>query len=217
MEVLTHRLLNAPDAGMRLLTAAAASYRDQRPAAGEALGGRFLESEAAADLSEDAIEQTLARITALEVSDNRSRYYASAANAATRSLGELSLLPDPVKEAAFDAIGAGRRWGMAGFGIRRMALPILADCKVELLRIEPGAGVANHDHEDEEYTLVLTGAFHDGHARFAPGDINVGQPGFRHEPRAEAGQVCYALAVSYGAPAFEGPMGLLQRLTGFGR
>ena len=75
----------------------------------------------------------------------------------------------------------------------------------------------SHDHEAEEYTLVLTGAFHDGHARFGPGDINVGLPGFRHEPKAQAGQVCYALAVSYGPAAFEGPMGLLQKITGFGR
>jgi len=217
MEVLTNRLLNAPDAGLRLLSAAAASFRDLRPAAGESLGGRFLEAEAQADLPAGVLEQTLSRISALESGDSRSRYHAAAANAATRSLGELALLPDPVREAAYDAIGAGRRWGMAGFGIRRMTLPVAADCRVDLLRIEPGSGVSSHDHEDEEYTLVLTGAFHDGHARFAPGDINVGTPGFRHEPRAEAGQVCYALAVSYGAPAFEGPMGLLQKLTGFGR
>ena len=209
--------MTAPDAGLRLLSAAAATFQDDAHSSGESVGGWFLDAEMPAALGPDALDQTFARIAALEAIDSRTRYFAAAAKEATRSLGELSMLPDVVQQAAFDAIGSGRRWGMAGFGIRRMTLPVDAPCKVDLLRIEPGAGVVSHDHEAEEYTLVLTGAFHDGHARFGPGDINVGLPGFRHAPQAEAGQVCYALAVGYGPATFEGPMGLLQKLTGFGR
>nr|WP_240902986.1 cupin domain-containing protein [Caulobacter sp. SLTY] len=97
-----------------------------------------------------------------------------------------------------------------------MDTPLPGGGHVDLLRIEPGAGVATHDHEGEEFTLVLTGAFDDGHATYGPGDINVGLPGFKHEPKALPGDVCFALAVSYGSAKFDGSIGLLQRLTGFG-
>ena len=83
------------------------------------------------------------------------------------------------------------------------------------MRIEPGFGAALHDHAAEELTLILTGAYHDGHARYAAGDLSVARPGFTHVPVAEAGQICYVLAVSYGPPKFHGVFGLAQKLLGF--
>jgi putative transcriptional regulator len=211
------RLRTAPDAGLRLLASAAAELRDASPAPGEGIAGLFLEAEAPAALSADAADQALARIEALERSEGSARAR-QAATAAAGSLAELLALPDAVRHAAFEAIAAGRDWGFAGFGIRRLPLapPASGEARIDLLRIEPGRGVAPHDHRGEEYTLVLAGAFHDGHGTYRPGDINVGLPGFTHEPRALPGAACYALALSYGPLVFEGPVGLLQRLTGFG-
>ncbi len=200
-----------------LLARTAASIRDILPPLAEAgpgdvLGGGFLEVEPPAALDVGAADRALARIDAFDALETR-----AAARLATRGLGELMTLPEPVREAAFGAILEGRGFGFAGFGIRRLTLPTPGEARVDILRIEPGYGVAGHDHEGEEFTLVMTGAFNDGHQTYRPGDINVGQPGFVHEPKALPGVVCYALAVSYGSPAFEGPVGLLQKLTGFGR
>ncbi|MBI1405037.1 MAG: hypothetical protein GC145_02805 [Caulobacter sp.] len=219
IDLFVDRLRDAPDAGLKLLAATAASLRDDRPAPGEALAAGFLDAETPVALGEDAADQALARIAAFESLDTppAPASVKRAAGAASRSLGELLALPDPVREAAYEAIVEGGHFGFAGFGIRRLTLPMPGEGKVDLLRIEPGAGVASHDHEGDEFTLVLTGAFHDGHEVYGPGDINVGAPGFKHEPKALPGEVCYALAVSYGSAAFEGPVGLLQKLTGFGR
>jgi putative transcriptional regulator len=214
IEVFADRLRQAPDAGLKLLASAAASVRDDRPAPNEDLAGAFLDEEAPFALEAGGADAALARIDALGDLDARAPV---AAAGAAKGLHELMSLPDPVREAAFGAILGGKNFGFAGFGIRRLSIPMDGPGQVDLLRIEPGAGVANHDHEGEEFTLVLTGAFNDGHDTFYPGDINVGVPGFKHEPKALPGEVCFALAVSYGSARFDGSIGLLQKLTGFGR
>lgn len=177
----------------------------------DTLGGTFLDVEAPLALAPNAIDQALARIDALEAIDHEAR---AAATKANRGLGELLKLPDPLREAAFEALADGRRWRFLGFGIRGLKLPLGGEGETQLLRIEPGANVAEHDHSGGEYTLVVTGAFNDGHARYVPGDVNVGRPGFVHEPRAEMGEVCFALAVSFGDPMFGFPVNVLQKLTG---
>jgi putative transcriptional regulator len=197
--------------GLRLMEATAAVLRGAPVMPGDVVGGAFLEDEAPAALSANAAEQAFARIDALQTIDSRAR---SAAGAAGRELGEVLMLPDPLREAVFDAMGEGRRWKFLGFGIRSLKLPMDGGGETQLLRIEPGANVAEHDHQGEEYTLVVTGAFHDGHDRYGPGDVNVGRPGFSHEPKAEPGEVCYALAVSFGQARFGFPVNILQKLTG---
>lgn len=197
--------------GLRLMEATAAVLRGAPVMPGDVVGGAFLEDEAPAALSANAAEQAFARIDALQTIDSRAR---SAADTAGRELGEVLMLPDPLREAVFDAMGEGRRWKFLGFGIRSLKLPMDGGGETQLLRIEPGANVAEHDHEGEEYTLVVTGAFHDGHDRYGPGDVNVGRPGFSHEPKAEPGEVCYALAVSFGQARFGFPINILQKLTG---
>lgn len=89
--------------------------------------------------------------------------------------------------------------------------PIIA----ELMRIEPGRGAPRHDHDGPELTLLLKGAFHDGHRRFGPGEVSIAGPGHVHRPVAEAGEICYALAVRDGPLRFTGALGLIQRALGF--
>jgi putative transcriptional regulator len=86
--------------------------------------------------------------------------------------------------------------------------------KAVLMRIEPGVGVFGHDHAGDEVTLILTGAYNDGHARFGPGDVSLARPGLVHAPRAEPGAVCYVLAASDGPPRLQGLPGLVQRIIG---
>lgn len=204
----------ASHAGLRLMEATAAVLRGDQslPLPSDVLGGAFLDTESPLALAGGAAETALARIAALEAIDDRAR---SAARGAGKGLGEVLTLPDPLREAVFEAIGAGRKWRFLGFGIRGLKLAVDGEGETELLRIEPGHGVAPHDHDGEEYTLVVTGAFHDGHQRFGPGDVNIAQPGFVHAPIAENDGVCYALGVSLGGGArFEGAFGLFQRLSG---
>ena len=199
------------DPGLRLLAAAAAELRGAEARPRDDLSAAFLESETPEALAPDAADRALARIDQLEAIDARAGQ-ASAARAG-RYLTELTLLPDPVREAVYDAMQAGGRWLFSGPGIRRLDLPTGGEGKTLLLRIEPGAGVGRHDPKGDEYTLVLTGSFHYGHRRYGPGDVNIGQAGFVHQPIADPGEVCYALGVEFGGAKFDGLLGLVQRLT----
>lgn len=209
---------NLPDPaghpGLRLMEATAAVLRGERapPTEADALGGAFLDTETPLALAPDAADRALARINRLEAQDSQSR---DAAGRAGRSLSEILDLPDPLREAVFEAMGQGRKWRFLGFGIRGLKLAVGGEGETELLRIEPGHGVAPHDHGGEEYTLVVTGAFHDGHERFGPGEVNIARAGFVHAPVAEKDEVCFALGVSLGGGArFEGAFGVFQRLSG---
>lgn len=200
------------DPGLRLLAAAAAELRGARARPDDALAAAFLEAETPESLAPDAADRALARIDQLEAIDSRAASQAGAARAG-RYLAELTLLPDPVREAVYDAMQGGGRWLFSGPGIRRLDLPTGGEGKTLLLRIEPGAGVGRHDHNGDEYTLVLTGSFHDGHDHYGPGDVNIGRAGFVHQPIADEGEVCYALGVEFGGAKFDGLLGLVQRLT----
>lgn len=200
--------------GLRLMEATAAVLRadTSAPGASDVLGGAFLEGEAPLPTADDAVDRALAQIDRLEAIDSRAR---AAAGRASRGLGEMLALPDPLREAVFEAMAAGRKWRFLGFGLRGLKLAVGGEGETELLRIEPGRGVAPHDHDGEEYTLVVTGAFHDGHEHFGPGDVNIARPGFVHAPLADEGEVCFALGVSLGGGArFEGAFGVFQRLSG---
>jgi len=171
----------------------------------------FLAEEAPAALAADALNRVLAEIDAEDAADANAK-----SGLAGQAHGEeLAGLPAPVRDAALDALAANGRWRFAALGIQR--LPLISDhgAHAELMRIEPGRGVAEHDHEDEELTLVLTGAYNDGEGSYRPGDVSLARPGFVHTPRAEPGEVCYVLVAFKGAPRFRGVFGLAQRLFGF--
>ena len=134
-----------------------------------------------------------------------------AAQAAGQGLQELLDLPDAVRDQALEA---GAAWQFAGPGVRSMELMRDGSAKAELIRLEPGRGVPHHGHDGREFTLVLTGAFHDGRARYARGELCAADPSTEHKPVAEDGEVCIALAVSDGPLAFTGPLGWVQRALG---
>ncbi len=171
----------------------------------------FLAEEDPAPLAADALDRVLDRIDAAETLDRR----AQAAAERDGPTAEIAALPSPVREAALEAMAGPHRWTFAGLGIQRLALFCDQGERAELLRIEPGHGVPDHDHEDEELTLVLTGAYHDGYAAYGPGDVSVAHPGFIHNPRAEPGEICFVLLTYRGAPRFKGVFGLAQRAFGF--
>lgn len=175
------------------------------------LGGAFLGDEAPADLSAKALDQVLARIEAADAFDARAAEFAAHGDSIA---AEVAGLPSPLREAALDAL-ANDRWRLGGVGIRRLILGASGAAQAELMRIEPGFGTPAHDHTAEELTLIVTGAYDDGHAWYGPGDLSIAEPGFAHAPTALKGDICYVLAVTYGPPRFLGLFGGLQKVLGF--
>tara|TARA_R110002072_G_scaffold150291_4_gene298584 strand:+ start:1249 stop:1932 length:684 start_codon:yes stop_codon:yes gene_type:complete len=216
IEGLAAGQLNAP---LRLL---ARTYVETNAGAAAALddldtaGGAFLMSETPARMADNSLETALALIDALESGSGEAAGLKpanrqAAVSGAHKALNELAWLPEHLRDQVLEH---GARWKFAAPGVRRINLLAEDGAKAELLRIEPGHGSPSHTHEGREFTLVLTGAFHDGHARYEAGDLCETGPDLTHKPIAELGEVCYALAVTEGALKFKGPLGAVQRLFG---
>jgi predicted ChrR family anti-sigma factor len=62
-----------------------------------------------------------------------------------------------------------------------------------LLRYEPGARVAEHEHVGYEQMLVLAGDEYDEHGSYPAGSFVINPPGTRHSPGSKTG--CIALLV----------------------
>lgn len=198
------------DPALRVFLDAAAHLRaDPRwiEESGDVIGGFALENETPVAVAADAFDQVMARIDALSAAPEQSR---EAARRAGKGLQEILDLPPSVRDKALDALSR-KGWAFAGPGIRQLSLPTEGEAKLDLFRIEPGAKTPVHDHGGRELTLVLTGAYRDKTGRYAAGDIAVGQPGLVHQPIAEPGEVCYALAVTVAPLQLQGVMGVLQR------
>ena len=202
--------LAASEPGLQLLIDTAATLRGQPEFIAQAedvVGGLLLDDELAVMMAQTALGDSLARIDHLDRVDIQAR---EAARAAGAGLTELLGLPEPLRNAAFESLES-QSWHFAGLGVRRLPIQTNGAAHVELLRINPGSSVPRHDHDGDEITLVLTGAFHDGRHHFAPGEISIAGKGIVHQPVADPGEVCYALAVSFGELRFQGALGLLQR------
>ena len=197
-----------PALALMLETQAALSPRAARDLAlADELSGVFLEQQAPTPLAPEALERTFARITAVPAQS-------PAAPQRTREplyADDLRAFPEGLRTLALEA-AAARGWKFAGRGIRSLVIDTGGEAMAEILRIAPGAAAPEHTHSGEEYTLVLTGAFHDDAGLYRPGDIAIADPRITHRPTAEPGAVCYSFAVTDGPLKFTGAMGLLTKL-----
>ncbi len=172
--------------------------------AAEAIASARFEGEAAAPVAlSDAV---LARLDAIG-QEQPAKHTQSDALAA-----ELARLPAPLRDVALQAAASGARWTFAAPGLRSLLITDDNGVRAEVLRIQPGHGAPTHTHEGSEYTLVLEGAFHDGHAHYGVGDISFAHPDLTHRPIATPGPVCYAFAVTEAPLRFKGALGVVQRL-----
>jgi putative transcriptional regulator len=199
------------DPAIRLLADTIANLRadaafDAR--AEDVTAGALLSEETPTSLEPDALKAVLAQIDAATGRDLQARSRAAKGKWAD----EIATLPSPLREAALDALDH-TDWQFLGFGIRRLPLRIKGGGFAELMRVEPGAGVADHDHAADELTLIVTGGYHDGHAHYGAGEVSLAQPSFIHAPKADPGEVCYLLAVTYGPAKFQGVFGWVQKLV----
>jgi putative transcriptional regulator len=199
---------------LRLLAATAVALRagsDFMQGPADPLGGALLADETPATLGAEVLANTLSLIDQAEAAE---RQAVGMALENRPFAHELLDLPAPVRDAALKSLQR-RNWSFGGFGIRRLPLAASGGAITELVRVEPGRGAAEHGHVADELTLVLTGAYSDGHGLYRPGELAYAGPGFMHVPKAEPGEVCYLMLTAFGQARFTGQIGLLQRLTGF--
>lgn len=199
------------DPALRLLSETQASLLGVRGGnfgIADTLGAMALEDERPASVRVTFASDILAKIDAYEASHIQAK---QAVRAAGNALDELLSLPQPLRDLSLHAAGECG-WTFAGPGVKCMVLKTGGKLPTKLLRIEPGYGAPNHDHTGTEYTLVVKGAFNDGTGHFGPGDLSIKRAGQIHHPVAEAGAVCFALAVEEGEVAYTGALGVLQRL-----
>jgi len=71
-----------------------------------------------------------------------------------------------------------------------------------LLRYEPGARVAEHEHVGHEHMLVIEGDEYDEHGTYPAGSFVINPPGTRHSPGSVGG--CIALLIYEKAVRFVG-------------
>ena len=176
----------------------------------EAMSAAMLDDEPEAMMSEGALERTLARIDKLEA---KTSFAVEAAKSASTQLDEFAALPQPLLDRASDAM-VHNGWKSAAPGISCLSLETTSDAEVELIRIEPNRAVPRHSHGGKEYTLVVAGGFTDETGSYGPGDLSVKGPEDIHQPVADDGEVCYALAVRHGKLHLTGVLGVLQKILG---
>lgn len=152
----------------------------------EALGGALLEDAGVVEVSDAALEATLALIGGVMPEKPSKRPDRPATD---------GVFPGPLVE----YVGGGPdkvKWRSVGGGVRQAVLPTAKGATARLLYIPAGKQVPEHSHNGLELTLVLQGAFSDEVARFARGDIEVGDGELHHQPIAEMDEDCICLAAT---------------------
>lgn len=174
------------------------------------VSGEMLEKETPSEMAETALNAALSAIDALETGNH---IVNSPVKLASNALDEILALPEPLRGLAIEAAG-NKGWQKTAPGIQRLTLDAGGDAEAEIYRIEAGKAVPRHSHESSEFTLVLSGGFTDESGSFGPGDLAVKGPQDTHQPVADAGEVCFTLAVRDGGLKFTGWMGLIQKVVG---
>ena len=174
----------------------------------DAVAAAFFEEESSVELAPTALDAVLDRIDALEANTDQIK---RAVELTGCRLNEINVLPEPLKSEVYGAM-QDHSWRNLSTGLQRLKLDIDTDTEVELYRIEPGAGPPRHSHSGMEATLVVAGGFTDDSGAYGPGDIAVKDQNDIHQPIADPGEPCYALAVRDGGLRFTGALGMVQRL-----
>lgn len=163
----------------------------------EAIGGNVLEDLDSAELAEDSLEQTLARITGMGPTERA---------APERSTGTFPVPLQKIVGGDEDAV----KWRALGMGAKQAVLHSDKDATVRLLFIPAGQAMPQHSHRGTEMTLVLKGAYRDESDRFARGDIEIADEDMNHTPVAEDGEDCICLVATDARLKFRG---LLPRIA----
>lgn len=86
------------------------------------------------------------------------------------------------------------RWRLVAPGLHRVQASGIHEGQLMLLKLAPGMALPPHGHGGSEMTLVLKGAYTDCFGRYGAGDIADLDEDIEHQPVAEQGEPCVALA-----------------------
>jgi len=161
----------------------------------EALGGAVLDDIEQADLAEDSLEQTLAKISGMAPVERETPTEGTFPAPLARIVGGDE-----------DAVA----WKSLGMGTKQCVLQSDGDATARLLFIPAGQAMPKHSHRGMEMTLVLKGAFRDEDGVFARGDIEIANEEVDHTPVAEPGEDCICLVATDARLKFSG---LLPRMA----
>lgn len=162
----------------------------------EELGGVVLSDMEEAELAEDSLEQTLARIAGTPVVKKAPR-------------PSDGIFPEPLRRAV-GGDEADVRWRNLGGGARQCILHSDDGATARLLYIPAGQAMPEHGHRGMELTLVLKGAYRDENDLFARGDVEFADQHMDHTPVAEPGEDCICLVATDQRLRFKG---LLPRIA----
>ncbi|MGZ5999061.1 MAG: ChrR family anti-sigma-E factor [Rhizomicrobium sp.] len=163
----------------------------------EAAGGAMFARVAPAAMSDRGLQSVLSRLDV---------------KSPEREQGPVvqSDVPSPLRVYIGDDF-AKARWVPIAPGLAHLPLMTRGGARARLIRARPGAGVAVHTHRGEEWTMVLTGSYHDETGQYLPGDVQTTTPQVLHQPVADDGPVCINLAVTDAPLIFKG---LLPKIVG---
>jgi len=159
----------------------------------QGVGGAFLETTPPAAMSADALGRAMARI-GTDAGDAP----------AQPPLNEMaSELPEPLRRYALGPWC----WVGPGMRIRDVHAPRDGNCRVILLKIDPGRPTPRHTHEGPELTLVLSGAYATETERFEVGDLEEADSTVLHQPRTVSDIPCLCVASLAGQIQLDGWLG----------
>ncbi len=119
------------------------------------------------------------------------------------------LLPQPLRAYVPGGVES-LKWQWMGPGVRyARILNDKSGAKVGLMRIASGTRMPHHGHEDEEFTMVLSGSYRDSFGIYRRGDVETANTEIQHQPVAEDQGDCICLVVTRGELK---PTGLFARV-----
>jgi len=169
-----------------LMVAAHLSLCDECRARAEAfdtLGGEVLDSGAVEELSESALDATLALIDGGPVAPIKLPERAG------------GVFPQPLQNYVGGDLDEVR-WKSVGMGVKQAILPTSKEATARLLFIPAGMAMPDHGHHGTEMTMVLQGAFQDEDEYFARGDVEIADSDLHHTPVADIHEDCICLTVT---------------------
>lgn len=158
-----------------------------RVSAFEAASGEALGALPAADVGEDALTRTLAKLGA-----------APTAGAAVDRRPAMERLPLKRK-----------KWIAPGVWVAAVDTPHAPENRVYVLHVGPGRPTARHSHSGMEYCTVLKGAFRDATGVYAAGDFAAADDALTHLPVVEGNEPCICLFATEGRLRPHGFLGQL--------
>jgi putative transcriptional regulator len=160
----------------------------------QALGGEFLDQAQPSALSQDALERAMARIET-DAGEVRT----------APPLNDMPELPEPLRNYALGPW----RWIGPGIRARDVHAPRDGDCRVILLKIDPGRETPRHTHCGVELTCVLSGAYATETAQFDVGDLEEADEAVLHQPRVVSDEPCLCVVALDGQIQLDGWLGRL--------